>query len=130
MKTRQDLILIKPILTQKAQEVYDSWQDGWCLTEEVGGGGICHIIADAFISELYRHGFDEVVSVSSDHEVHVWVALKLEEGVFLLDLPYNCYEKGGGYNWTKIQGVVFSSEDLVVNRLSSDPEDFSQYSSY
>jgi hypothetical protein len=127
MKNKQDLINLKPVLAQKAQEVYDSWSEDWCMSEEVGHGGICHLIADAFLSELYKQGFDEAVSVSSDHEVHVWVALKLEEGVFLLDLPYNIYERGGGYNWTKISGIIFSPEDLVIDRLSSDPEEFKNY---
>jgi hypothetical protein len=53
--------------------------------------------------------------------------VKAEEGCYEVDIPPSVYETGGGYNWKKKDGIKFTPSDLVVHRLSSDPEDFSQY---
>jgi hypothetical protein len=114
-----------PDIVRVAQAEYDAWQqdnDGY--DEEVGGGGICHLIADR-ISEILTNYLEiPSTTVSSTHEVHVYVVAKLPSGVWLVDIRPENYERGGGYTWTKIEGVVFDASDVTIDRLSRDPEDF------
>lgn len=85
LKTEADVKALFPQLIQAAQAEYDRWQpdeDGF--DEELGEGGICHLIADALVDVLNKHGV-EATSVSSYHEVHVYAVLRLEGGIFMLD---------------------------------------------
>jgi len=36
-------------------------------------------------------------------------------------------ETGGGYSWKKIPDVEFNRNDIVINRLSSDPSEYNNY---
>jgi len=126
LKTLQQLKQKAPELVKAAQKVYDDWDQSdpdegdW----QVGHGGICHLIVDAMLDVL--NDFD-ATSLSLDTEVHVIMVVKLKEGVFSVDLPHSIYEKGGGYNWTKLPDVVFESSDLAIDKISGNPEDFNEY---
>src|SRR5574343_627634 len=119
---------LKDELAASAQKVYDDWEqneDGYC--EELGTGGICQDIAEAMCGVLIRHGY-ECSSVSQQvGEQHVYVIAKTEDGVYEVDIPPQIYETGGGYCWKKKQGVKFDDSCIVVNRLSSDPDEFESY---
>lgn len=124
MKTTKELDSLKEKIAQCAQNVYDNWsQDASGYDEVVGYGGICHLIADEIVSLLDKHDID-CTTVSSSHEVHVYVVAKLEEGVFIIDIPYSFYETGGGYHWTKKINVCFSEDIVYIDLISSDPDDF------
>lgn len=116
-----------PDLVRLAQERYDAWQldeDGY--DSEVGSGGICHLIADSFANHLGKGG-RLCTTVSSDHEVHVYVVLRLPSGVWLVDIrPYH-YETGGGYSWEKIPDVQFDENHITIDLLSPNPREFREY---
>ena len=133
----QKLFSIRSEMAQAAQKVYDSWyQDEAGFDETYGGGGICHDIADAIVSVIYEH-IPNVIAGSvnpSCGENHVWTMVALEsedenegededkgmgEG-YVVDIPYYAYEKGGGYNWTKIQDVEFSPDDITISFVHPD----------
>jgi len=126
LKTLSQLKAQIPKLLKAAQKEYDEWDqsDETYGDPEVGHGGICHLIVDAMIDELTD--FD-ATSLSLDSEVHVVGIVKLEEGIFELDIPYSIYEKGGGYTWKKIPNVVFEHNDIYFSKISSDPEEFKNY---
>ncbi len=118
-----------PELARAAQQVYDQWEldeDG--MDPELGGGGICQDIAEAMGNAL---NFAGVESMSIDNngmgEQHVWTLAKFREGVFEVDIPPGVYETGGGYNWTKIPGVVFTPQHIHYGLLNKNPESFEQY---
>jgi len=112
---------VRSKLAKAAQKEYDQWeQDESGYDEHVGYGGICQEIARAMGEEI-PDGFD-YVEISSDHEVHVWVAVLAEEGVFRLDIPHGVYETGGGYNWTKIPDVTFKPSDIIIDQIASVDE--------
>jgi len=129
-----------PDLVRVAQEQYDSWQqDEEGYDEGVGSGGICHLIADDLLRVLDAQGI-VCTTVSSHHEVHVYVVLKIghspdqddeprgeHDGVWEIDLRPHIYERGGGYTWTKIPDVTFDETDFTIDRLSPFPEDFREY---
>jgi hypothetical protein len=111
-----------------AQKEYDDWvQDEEGHNEELGRGGICHLIADELITVLYNNNIENCQTVCSTFEQHVYVVGKFAEGVYQIDIPYSIYETGGGYNWKKLPNVVFERGDIVISRLDSDPDSFEQY---
>ena len=111
-------------MTKAAQQVYDKWDES--DRDTYAGGGICHLIADDLVSILDKHGI-EASSVASTHEQHVYVALKVEEGVYTLDLPWHIYEEGGGFSWTKIPDIEFEPRDFQFYKVTSDPDEFDKY---
>ncbi|MGA7119683.1 MAG: GNAT family N-acetyltransferase, partial [Polyangiaceae bacterium] len=116
-----------PEIVRVAQKQYDDWtvdEEGY--DEEVGGGGICHLIADEIVEVLDKHDV-MATTVSSSHEVHVYVVARVPTGVWQIDIRPHVYERGGGYSWTKIPGVTFDASDVEVDRLSSNPRDFKEY---
>ena len=129
LKTLAQLKQKTPKLIEAVQKIYDNWDQSdkeygdW----QVGHGGICHLIVDAMLDVL--NDFD-CLSFSLDTEVHVIGIVKLKEGIFSIDIPHGIYEKGGGYTWTKIPEVIFEPNDLIIDKLSSDPEEFSNYETY
>lgn len=127
LKSIRDIEPIRAELAQAAQKPYDDWaQDENGMDEELGPGGICHLIVDEMLSVLDRHGF-VCTSMSLDSEVHVVTVVQVQEGIYILDIPYGIYERGGGYNWRKIPDVTFEPGDITLYRTSPDPADFKNY---
>ncbi len=112
-----------------AQKVYDEWDqsDEEGGDPELGFGGICQDIAEGISGKLNEMGVDATTVSATIGDQHVWVVAKLNDGVYSIDIPPGVYESGGGYNWQKLPGVQFSKDHIVVDRLSSNPDDFDQY---
>jgi len=120
--------IVKDDMVKVAQEQYDAWkQDHDGQDVELGSGGICHLIVEDLISVLYRHKIENVQSVCSNYEQHVYVVGQFKEGIYEIDIPYDVYETGGGFTWKKIPDVQFNRNDIVIRRLSSDPSEYSNY---
>ena len=124
MTAEQVKATVVPRIVAAAQKEYDDWDEA--NVDEYAGGGICHFIAEKIVEELDAAGI-EAESVSSNFEQHVYAVAKLKDGVYIVDLPYQAYERGGGFSWTKIPGVTFSADDVIVHRIDSDPKQFNQY---
>lgn len=111
-----------PSFVAAAQRVYDDWvQDE---NDDLCGGGVCDLVAEEIAALL-----PDAATVNSEGmgENHTWVVAKLPEGVYMIDIPPQVYETGGGYCWSKRPGVVFTSSDVVVDQLDSDPNEFENY---
>jgi hypothetical protein len=122
-----DLIKAKsaiPQILQKVQQEYDNWDEA--NVDTYAGGGICHIIADK-ICEVFSDFGIECATISCSHEQHVYVAIKVQEGVYSVDIPYSIYETGGGFTWKKIPEVKFEPSDVIFYKITSDPEEFESY---
>lgn len=128
LKTLAELKFLLPEIIKVSQGVYDSWaQDSDGMDEELGCGGICQDIAGDICGLLSERGF-ECSTVSQEiGEQHVYTVVKLEEGVYEVDIPPYVYESGGGYNWRKIPNVSFNQDHVIINRLDGDPESFENY---
>jgi hypothetical protein len=128
-----DLVSVKAIdkrkLAARAQKVYDEWDasdpDGG--DPEVGFGGICHLIADEIVDELMNQGAQATPHHCTVGENHVFVIGQFTEGVYEIDIPPGTYERGSGYNWTKLPDVTIEPDDISFERLSRDPRDFAEY---
>ncbi len=129
MRTLNDLISLSPLLAAAGQQEYDVWeQDEEGYDEELGSGGICHLIADRMVGILSDEGF-EAVSTHSEGigENHVWVTAQTAQGVVTVDIPPGVYEIGGGYTWKKRPDIVFVPSDIVVDVIDKDPLRFTDY---
>lgn len=106
---------LRPKLINAAQVEYDSWvadDDGY--DEEVGYGGICHLIADAICEVLQNNSIDCTTQSSEIGETHVW-AVAYDENDFvayIVDIPPNVYETGAAYTWKKIPNIKFNLNDI------------------
>jgi hypothetical protein len=122
------LFSLKSKLAHSAQEVYDEWEqdeNGYC--DILGEGGICQDIADAIADVLSNNGIECSTVSQVSGEQHVYVVARTEDGVYNVDIPPYLYETGGGYCWKKIPDVEFDERYLVINRLSSDPDEYYDY---
>jgi len=122
----KQVISLKSQLAQAAQKIYDDWVVTDGEYDELNGGGICHLIADAMCDVLYNHGI-ECQTVSSTYEVHVYVVLAAKEGVFEVDIRPWVYETGGGYSWKKIEEVTIDPNDVLIEKLDSNPREIYKY---
>lgn len=124
-----DLKKLSPLFIEAAKKIYDEWeQDENGFSESYGAGGICDDIADAILSIIAQNtnyeGFTFYDEYSYHTSVYVFYCYEDEEvgntGYLIsVDLPYNYYEKGAGYNWTKIQDVEFKPEMISIIDESS-----------
>ena len=122
---------LKPQLAKVAQQVYDVWSqnnDGY--DEEHGMGGICHIIADEICGVLIEHDIECTTFSQTIGEQHVCTMAKFAEGVYSIDIPPSVYEAGAAYTWKKLPNITFEVDDVCIDRISSDPRDFDDYSEY
>lgn len=132
MRTLNDLINLSPQLAAAAQSEYDVWnQDEDGFDEELGTGGICHLIAERIVEVLSAEGF-EAVSTHSEGvgENHVWVTAQTSQGVVMVDIPPGVYEIGGGYNWKKRPGIRFEASDMLFDVIDRDSAKFPLYAGY
>jgi hypothetical protein len=121
----QRIKILVPQMVTKSQSVYDAWdQDEDGIDVWLGCGGICQDIADGICDVLTMNGID-CTSVSAQvGEQHVWAIAYEGSEAFDLDIHPGNYETGGGYNWKKIPGVVFTTDMVSIERNSFfDPED-------
>lgn len=122
------LFSLKSKLAHSAQKVYDEWEqdeNGYC--DILGEGGICQDIADAMADVLSNNGIECSTVSQSSGEQHVYVVARTEDGVYMVDIPPYLYETGGGYNWKKIPDVEFDERYIVIDGLTSDPDEYYDY---
>lgn len=99
---------LKPQLAIAAQTIYDEWD------QEIEPGGICDQIADAFNGILTQNGIAATLG-GHDGDDHAYIIAYDDAGSYIVDIPNETYETGGGYNWTKIDGVVFDEDDIMIS---------------
>lgn len=111
---------LAPALAEAAQAVYDAWeQDEHGMDPELDAGGICHLVAEAFVPILAEAGVEGVATVQAAcGDNHVFIVALLEGGVHTVDISPYVYEFGAAYTWTKRPGVRIRPEDVVVDRVA------------
>lgn len=116
--TEDQLYLLREKIASVAQSIYDEWtQDEEGYDEEVGVGGICHLIADAIVEELYNYNIESESIQYCIGENHTAVEVTGDEGKIIVDIPPYVYEAGAGYVWKKKDGVTFRPDDVSIYRV-------------
>lgn len=115
---------LRPQMAEAAQRIYDSWDQ---TDEFQDGGGICDEIAEAISGIVASSINSDLIDISEyghdgdDHAAIIVSAMDLNTGRpterYLVDIPYDLYETGGGYNWTKIPDVIFMPQNVVIQRI-------------
>ncbi len=111
---------LAPALADAAQGIYDAWdQDEHGMDPELDAGGICHLVAEAFVPILAEAGVEGVATMQAAcGENHVFAVALLSTGVYTVDISPYVYESGAGYVWAKRPGVRIRPEDVMVDRVS------------
>lgn len=112
----QQLLRLRPKMAQAAQEVYNAWeQDADGVDEELGGGGICDQISEAISSVIVSsiRGAN-VTEGGQDGDDHAWTIVYNQTEAYGVDIACHIYERGGGYSWSKVQGVQFTPNDVSI----------------
>ena len=119
---------------EAAQKIYDDWDEH---PDVYFGGGICHLIADAFVEIVYKHYPHYTASTFTRDDIqHVEtivynidsdslnddddVDVKTDIETVMIDLSPYIYENGGGFSWTKIPDVEFDNNDITFYRTYTD----------
>ena len=108
-----ELNQLKPQMAQAAQEVYDQWDDDY--VEFMGQGGICDEIAreigDVIASSIYDV---DIAEGGQEGDDHAWIIAYNNSEMYGVDIPHSLYEVGSGYSWQKIDGVIFSPNNIEI----------------
>lgn len=99
-----------------AQQVYDGWnQDSSGEDEELGEGGICDEIAEAISGVIAEKISDvEMSDGGQPGDDHAWAVASRGMESYGIDIPCGIYERGSGYRWKKIPGVVFVADHIEI----------------
>ena len=118
---------------EAAQKIYDDWDEH---PDVYFGGGICHLIADAFV-EIISNEFPQytastftrddiqhvetiVYNIDSDSLYNDDIDDEADIETVMIDLSPYIYENGGGFSWTKIPDVEFTDTDITFYRTFTD----------
>lgn len=122
---------LTPLFVDAAQKIYNEWDEN---QDVYFGGGICHLIADAFVEIIYKNFPDYFATTFTRDDIqHVETIVynidseKLEDvddetdiETIMIDINPYIYEKGGGFSWTKIPDVEFTTTDVTFYRTYTD----------
>lgn len=130
-KGAQTLQALAPELAAAAQRIYDLWDaSDETYGDEglgVGFGGICHLIADDLAEIIYNKTGFAAVPQCSAYEQHVYVVVQADDGVYLVDIPYQYYERGGGFSWKKLPDVIFDASMVSIDHVATNPKEMREF---
>ena len=111
-------------IVKRSQKVLDDWgQDEEGIDELLGGGGACDGIS-CVIQEIFAEKGYEVVEGGQEGDDHSFAVIHNKKDAFIVDIPPEVYETGGGYNWKKKEEVKLRPEDIFIERLDVPIEHF------
>lgn len=122
MTLQRDLQRLRSRLAASAQAVYDKWSDD----DEVGDGGICDLIADAMTIVISESLPDVSIRAGGhDGDDHAWLIVQraVTGEAIGVDIPASVYERGAGYQWTRLPDVTIEAGDVAIFRAVYENED-------
>jgi hypothetical protein len=115
MSLVRELFAVRDQIVAAAQKVYDDWtQDEEGFDEQFGGGGICDEIQRA-ISDVISSNIDcELEDGGWEGDDHANLIVSRDNERYLVDIPAQTYESGGGMRWHKLQDIVITPNDVII----------------
>jgi hypothetical protein len=115
MQLVDELYAIRDQIVIAAQKVYDDWtQDEEGLDEQFGGGGICDEVQRA-IADVISSNIDcELEDGGWEGDDHANLIVSRDNEQYLVDIPAQIYESGGGMSWQKLSDVVITTNDIII----------------
>lgn len=102
---------LRPKMAQAAQFVYNQWHQ-----EEGDTFGICDEIQRAIMDVVSENIPNAALRDGGwEGDDHAYTIVQLGKEAYSVDIPCHLYERGGGYNWAKIQGTKFSPNDIEIS---------------
>jgi hypothetical protein len=109
-----ELFAVRDQIAASAQAVYDEWtQDEEGLDEQYGGGGICDEVQRA-MADVISNIECELEDGGWEGDDHANLIVSRDNERYLVDIPAQTYESGGGMNWRKIPDVVITPNDVII----------------
>ena len=114
----QQLLSLRPQMAIVAQKVYDDWQPvGEDGDPELSSGGICDQIAQAISGVVCSLPDVELTDGGQEGDDHAYIIAYNAQEAYAVDIPHQLYERGGGYVWTKVEGVQFVPQHVEIIQL-------------
>jgi hypothetical protein len=109
-----ELFAVRDQIAAAAQIVYDEWvQDEDGFDEQFGGGGICDEVQRA-MADVISNIECELEDGGWEGDDHANLIVSRDNERYLVDIPAQTYESGGGMNWKKIPDVVITPNDVII----------------
>lgn len=107
---------------KKAQAVYDDWEQIDGVDDNYGTGGICDDIAAGIAYCIELHLGMDSATMYNEYEYHTsaYAIDYNKRMVVKVDIPFRNYETGAGYTFTKIEGVKFTKDMILVEEQDFD----------
>ena len=112
-----DLMEARAEIAKSAQSVVDEWvQDKDGMDNVYGAGGPCDEIARAIGSILAGKGYD-IDDGGQEGDDHAFVIASRDSRSFIVDIPSQVYETGGGYVWRKREGISILPQYVIIEEI-------------
>lgn len=102
-------------LATVAQEVFEEW--------DFQMGGACDEIAAEIIGVLYCLDNVRARNGAQEGDNHSWVLVTDGITVCGVDIPWQHYERGSGYNWEPLPNARISPEHVEIWETDISPEE-------
>jgi hypothetical protein len=123
-RLKSQLRALRSDIAHAAQEIIDEWQqDEEGLDEEFGAGGICDRVSEAMGTIIGRLPGIEIAEGGQPGDDHAYLIVYDPKEAFIVDIPPDVYETGGGYNWKKKKKVHVSPDDVVIEEIKLGPNE-------
>jgi hypothetical protein len=126
-KLFQTINNLKYDLINAAQKVYNQWeQDEEGHDEYYGSGGICDDIAEAMCDVINNKTKYVCFHLYNEYDCHtsIYVYDRENREIYNVDIPPYVYEQGTAYTWKKIPNVQFSQNNIIIDNMSSDYDNY------
>jgi len=115
MSLIRELSAIRDQIAAAAQQVYNEWSPNEAgLDDEFGGGGICDAVQLAMADVIATQIECELDDGGWEGDDHANLIVSRNNEQYLVDIPAQVYETGGGMSWEKLPDVTITPDDVII----------------
>ena len=114
MSLVRELFAVRDQIATAAQRVYDEWDQSEEGFDEDFGGGICDEVQRAMAGVIASNIECELDDGGWEGDDHANLIISRDNEKYIVDIPAQVYEAGGGMNWRKLPDVVIAADDVII----------------